>query len=190
MTALAWSAAGCSMLWYCRGDAAGRGVVVGAVVQAGAARGRGVDHRRDQGPAVRAEDRLRGLHLDLELQRTGRQAHVPVRVRSQTTTIASTWSTEVTFGRVTTKPSGRPPAAASSPTNRSSVRSPRRRVGRSKFLNRIPKNGGARAGVDGLAAGCGRRRRRRRPPRRPGAGRSRPRSRSAGPRWVRGRVWR
>ncbi len=56
-----------------RGDPAERGVVVGAVVQARAAAVRGVDHPGDEGGAVGAEDRLRGLDLDLELQRTGHQ---------------------------------------------------------------------------------------------------------------------
>ena len=55
------------------GDAAGRGVVVGAVVQAGAAAVGGVDHPGDQGGAVGAEDRLRRLDLELEPQRPGAQ---------------------------------------------------------------------------------------------------------------------
>ena len=63
-----------------------------------------VDHPGDQGGAVGAEDRLRGLDLDLEAQRRRRPS--PARARSRASTIASTWSTEVTLGRVTTKPSG------------------------------------------------------------------------------------
>ncbi len=59
----------------CR-DAAERGVVVGAVVQAGAAARGGVDHPRHQRGAVRAEDRLRRLDLQLEPQGAGRQAEV------------------------------------------------------------------------------------------------------------------
>ena len=54
-----------------RRDAAGGAVVVGAVVQAGAPVAGRVHHRRDGRDAVGAEDRLRGLHLDLEPQPAG-----------------------------------------------------------------------------------------------------------------------
>ncbi len=63
--------------------------------------------------------------------------------RPHTSTIASTCSTEVTFGRVTTNPSVSPPAACSVSTNDHRLASPRRRVGASKLLNRMPCHGGA-----------------------------------------------
>ena len=80
-----------------RGDPAERRVVVGAVVQRRAPPVGGVDHPRDQRRAVRAEDRLRRLHLDLEAQPA--DAERPPRAARRRSTIASTWSTLVTFGR-------------------------------------------------------------------------------------------
>ena len=63
--------------------------------------------------------------------------------RSQASTIASTWATLVTLGRVTTTPSSEPPAATSPCTNRVSVRTPRPLVGPSNERTRIPAKGGA-----------------------------------------------
>ena len=57
--------------------------------------------------------------------------------------MARTWSTEVTFGRVVTKPAGGPPPKA--PSTRSSERTPRRRVGASSDLMRTPLTNGAPA---------------------------------------------
>ena len=68
MTCFAWSATGWSMRLLTAGDAERGGVVVRAEVQPGAAAGGGVHHRRDAGGAVGEQDRLRGLHLDLEAQ--------------------------------------------------------------------------------------------------------------------------
>ena len=56
------------------GDPAVGAVVVGAVVQPGAASVGRVDHPGHEGSPVRPEDRLRGLDLQLEAQRAGRQA--------------------------------------------------------------------------------------------------------------------
>ena len=59
-----------------RGDPQSGGVVVGPVVQPAHPPGPRVHHGRDRGRAVSAEDRLRGLDLDLEAQAPGGQ---PVR---------------------------------------------------------------------------------------------------------------
>ncbi len=68
-------------------------------------------------------------------------------------TNASTCSTEVTLGSVTTNPSVRPPASTNVRTNSSSVRTPRRRVGASKLFTRIPWNGAASpAAIDAASA--------------------------------------
>ena len=96
-------------------------------------------------------------------------------------TIASTWSTEVTFGRVTTKPSGSGPPSVSASTNRVSVRRPRARVGRSKLLKRMPWKGDGVAELDRLAQRLAAARRRPHPHARRRRRCSRPRSRSAGP---------
>ena len=69
--------------------------------------------------------------------------------------MAWTWSTDVTLGRVSRKPSVRPPARTSSPRNRSRVRRPRRRVGASNDLNRIPWNGAAFPSCTDCGQGAG-----------------------------------
>ena len=57
--------------------------------------------------------------------------------------MASTWLTVLTFGKVIISPSGSGPASSRVDRNRSRVRSPRRRVGASKHLNRRPTKAGA-----------------------------------------------
>ena len=60
--------------------------------------------------------------------------------------MASTCSTEVTLGSVVTKRSSTaasPAASTSAATKIPSVRTPRRRVGASRLLQRMPANGGA-----------------------------------------------
>ena len=70
--------------------------------------------------------------------------------RSATSTIASTWATEVTLGSVTTKPSGICPSVS---RNVARVRMPRARVPRSRLLNRMPWNGLASpASIDSRSA--------------------------------------
>lgn len=54
-------------------DPQGGGVVVRAVVQCGDPPLRGAQHGRDGAGPVRAQDHVRGLHLDLEAQPPGRQ---------------------------------------------------------------------------------------------------------------------
>ena len=57
--------------------------------------------------------------------------------------MASTWLAVLTFGNVICNPSGSGPASSRVLRNRSSVRSPRRRVGSSRHLNRRPTKAGA-----------------------------------------------
>ena len=97
-----------------RGDAAEGRVVVGAVVQAGAAATGRVDHAGHEGAAVRAEDRLRRLDLDLEAQGAVVRPSAPSS-RAAAWTSASTCSTAVTLGSVTTKLSGSGPSPTSRP---------------------------------------------------------------------------
>ena len=84
--------------------------------------------------AVGADDQLRGLHLDLEAAAGPAGNPAAVSYASQTATIASTWLTVLTFGKVITRLSGRPPCSSRVDRKRSRVRRPRRRVGRLEAL--------------------------------------------------------
>ena len=87
------------------GDAERRAVVVGAVVQADAAAGPATCTMRASGRgAVGAEDRLRGLDLQLQVQARPRARPAARRGPAGT---PRTCSTSVTFGSVTTARAGR-----------------------------------------------------------------------------------
>ena len=179
ITALAWSAAGWSMDWYCGGDPDGGRVVVGAVVQADAPAGRGVDHPGDGGRAVGAEHG-RGVSICSSNRSEPAASPCAGSSRSQRTTIASTCSTALTFGSVMTKPGRRRAQRREEQVERAHGPAPGRRL---QALAPQPDERGARP------------RRGRPSPRPPAAAsssssarrRSRPRSRSAGPRSARAR---
>ena len=99
ITALAWSAAGWSRLWYCGRDADRGAVVVGAVVQPDAAPGRGV---RSCGPPWPCRPRRAPPAGSRSAPRTAarrRPARAPRSSRPQSTTIASTWLDRAHLGQ-------------------------------------------------------------------------------------------
>ena len=125
------------------GDAAEGGVVVGAVVQAGAAAAGRVDHpgheracRPGRGSTAASRPGSRSA---------GRRSSRPSSAssRAATWTSASTCSTAVTLGSVTTKVSGSGPSSTSPARKSVRVRRPRLRVGASNPLNRMPVKGAA-----------------------------------------------
>ncbi len=91
----------------------------------------------------------------------------------------------LTFGRVSTSPPGRPPAASRPVRKMSRVRMPRSRTAASMHFIRMPGTGRRRPRRTRCGDQPGGARRRPRPPRRRGACRSRPRSRCGGPRRAR-----
>ena len=160
-----------------------RAVVVGAVVQP-AHRPSAAWIIRATVPCRRRRGRPAASRPGSRTAAAGPAARTPPPARAHASTIAATCSSDVTFGQRDHEPSGRPPASTSVPRNRSSVRSPRRRVGR---LERLDPDAAERrstpaspASTRARAAATARvllRRRRGR--------RSRPRGRSAGPRSAR-----
>ena len=126
------------------GDAQRGGVVVGPEVQPGAAALGGVHHRRDRRRVPSAQqDRLRGLHLDLEAERTLGQPVRPLQPSADVDHRAHLGHRGDLGQRDDpARPAARP-RSSSAPSTRSSDRSPRRRVAPSSDLNRMPRNGGA-----------------------------------------------
>ncbi len=173
------------------GDAEGGAVVVGAVVQAGQPAAGRVHHPGERRRAVRARATACGVSIC-----SSRSTATPCAASraSRTGRKARTCSTSVTFGSVTTtRPRFRYPCAAElsvpkAPRKRSRERTPRRRVGPSSDLARMPDRRRGGAGARGRRRRPRRRAARRRP-RRPGRRGSRPRRRPAGPRPARWPAW-
>ena len=126
------------------GDAEGRAVVVGAVVQPREPWTGGVHHAREGDRAVGTEDRLRGLDLQLQVERDPVRRLQGVEDREERPHLLDV----VTFGSVTTARTGLVPSVAGlsvpkARRKRSRLRTPRRRVGASSDLARMPTDGGA-----------------------------------------------